>query len=301
MFWAGFGSVGLLLICSALAADDSAPGFPALKSTAEPVPAARKMRHYIVQVKLIEVDDQGRESVLGEPRLQTAGGNAGLSIDHPDGRRFEFTIRLTDRLGTNDDLIPARTMARSGEDGVLKKLDQKLELNLQQQSRKDVLREIARRAGISIALDPESSRTIAGEMDTAVNLVAKDEAVGDVLDRLLQPLKLEYHVKDDAVVIARPDRLIPAADEFILKTYDVADLIKSVDESGRESSDFAPLIDRIKTTVQPTTWDRKEAAATIRPFNSTQSIVVRQTSYAHSSIERLLDRIRREQPNLIDD
>ena len=290
------GSAGLLLILSAFGADDPIPGSPALKASPEPIPVTRKLRHYVVQVKLIEVDDQGKETVLGEPRLQTTGGNAGISVDHSDGRRFEFTMRLTDRLGSADDLMPARTMAPNSEETLLKKLDQKIDLNVQQQSRREILREITRRAGINFAIDPDSERSVAGDFEIPLNIAVKDEAAGDVIDRLLQPFKLGYIVRHDVVLIATSEKLVPAPEDFVVKTYDVADLVKASDETGREAPNFRPLIERIKSTVQPTSWDRKEASATIRPFNSTQSIVVRQTAYAHSSIDRLLDRIRHEQP-----
>lgn len=288
-----------LLLAATLGAENPASG-PALKGTPEPV--VKKARHYVVQVRLVEIDEQGRETLLGEPKLQTAGGNAGLSIDHPDGRRFEFTVRLTDRLGTNgsDDLIPAKPSTvnlvetRSIEN-IQKKLDQKIELNFQQQPRREILKEIAKRAGFNIAIDPESVREVAEQMESLVDLKVKNETVSTTLDRLIEPLNLGFAVKHDVVLIAAQDKLLPAPEEFTVKTYDVADLVNV----GNGMPDFAPLIERIKKTVLPTSWERKEATATIRPFNSTLSIVVRQTVPGHAAIERLLEKARRELPMTI--
>lgn len=282
----------ILMICGV--GDDLPPPPPPLKPLPDPLPTVRKLRHYVVQVKLIEVDEHGHETVIGEPRIQTTGGNAGISVDHQNGRRFEFTMRLTDKLSSSDDLIPARNLTAKAEESLLKKLEQKLDLNAQLQPTREILTNITRRTGINIAIDPETARGMAAELELVTSLVVKDEVVSDVLDRLLQPLKLGYMVKQDAILIATPDKLQSAPDELIVKTYNVADLIKIGGGSVDETPDFRPLIDRIKSTIQPTSWDRKESGATIRPFNSTVSIVIRQTATAHSSIERLLDRLRRE-------
>lgn len=284
-----------LLLVLALGADDVLPS-PTLKATPDPIPV-RKTRHYVVQIRLIEVDEQGRETVLGEPKLQTTGGNAGISIDHADGRRFEFSMRLTDRLAPGDELIPAKTTATTQVESALKKLEQRIDLNVQQRARKEVLREVSKRAGVSIAIDPESVRSIVAEMDAPVDLIARDEPVSAILDRLIAPLKLGYAIKHDVVLIAAEEKLLPAPEDFIVRTYNVADLVGR--RTDRDAADFAPLIDRIKSNVLPTSWERKEAAASIRPFDSTLSIAVRQTAAGHASIERLLERIRKEQPKTL--
>ncbi len=285
-----------VILTIAFGADESARP-PALKGTPEPLPAVKNQRHFVVQLKLIEVDEQGRETVLGEPRLKTTGGNAGVSIDHPDGRRFEFVMKLSDRLGSSDELAPARPLAA---DSTLKKLDQKIDLNLQQQSRKEVLREIGRKTGLSIAVDPESIRSIVDQMDSAMDLKVSGEPVADVLNRVIEPLNLEFTVKHDVVFIATAEKLLPAPEDFVVKTYAVADLVKTGDPE-KDPPELAALIERIKSSVMPASWERKEAAATIRPFNSTLSIVVRQTAPGHAAIERLLDKLRRELPMKISD
>ncbi|MDB5346881.1 MAG: hypothetical protein JWP89_5258 [Schlesneria sp.] len=283
-----------LILATALGADEPLAAPPRLKTTADAIPAVKKARHYLVQVKLIEVDEQGRETVLGEPKLQTTGGNAGLSIDHADGRRFEFTMKLTDRLGSSDELIPAKSVV-SPTDGVIKKLDQKIDLSLLHQPRKDVLREISRRAGVSFAIDPESSREILAGMEVPIDIKVKDEAIASILDQVIEPLKLEYTVRHDVVLIAAAEKLVPLPEDFSIKTYHVADLVTNADNDD-ETPDLVPLIERIKAMVMPASWDRKQAAASIRSFNSTSSVVVRQTATGHAAIERFLDKIRRDPP-----
>jgi hypothetical protein len=84
---------GLSLLTALLGAENPAAVGPPLK-VASPATTTAKQKHYVVQIKLIEVDEQGRETVLGTPQVKTTGGNAGVSVDHADGRHFEFTINL---------------------------------------------------------------------------------------------------------------------------------------------------------------------------------------------------------------
>eukprot|EP00456_Euglypha_rotunda_P059226 TRINITY_DN493_c7_g2_i2.p5 TRINITY_DN493_c7_g2~~TRINITY_DN493_c7_g2_i2.p5 ORF type:complete len:300 (+),score=102.21 TRINITY_DN493_c7_g2_i2:3326-4225(+) len=284
-----------LILAAALGADEAAAP-PRLKATPDAMPAAKKQRHFLVQVRLIEVDEHGRETVLGEPKLQTTGGNAGMSIDHGDGRRFEFTMKLTDRLGSAEELIPAKSLAPTTTEGVIKKLDQKIDLSVHRQPRKDVLREISKRAGVSFSLDPESSREILAGLEVPIDVKAKDEAIASILDQVIEPLKLEYAVRQDIVLIAAAEKLVPLPEDFVIKTYHVADLVADAEAAGEPYPDLKPLIERIKATVMPASWDRKTAAASIRSFDSTSSIVVRQTATGHAAIERFLEKVRREPP-----
>ena len=267
-----------------------------------PLKAAAKHKHYLVQVKLIEVDEQGRETVLGTPQLKTTGGNAGLSVDHPDGRRFDFTVNLLDGKNGNGsprELAPVTKLEDAESESVEKRLNQKLTLQFVQQSRKDVLREVAQQAGVNIAIDPESAKSVKGLLDALIDFKVDDEPVTEVLDRIVQPLKLGYAVKHEVVLIAVAEKLLPDPDEYSVKTYEVADLVGPVVGVGDGKPDFAPVIQRIKTSVQRETWDRKGGSATIRPFNSTSSLVVRQTAAGHTAVERLLEKMRHERPKVI--
>lgn len=267
-----------------------------------PLKAAAKAKHYLVQIKLIEVDEQGRETVLGTPQLKTTGGNAGLSIDHTDGRRFDFTINLHEGKAGNGsprELAPVTKLGDSEEESVEKRLDQKISMKVVQQSRKDVLREVAQQAGVNIAIDPDSAKSVKGLLEALIDFKVEDEPVTEVLDRIIQPLKLGYAVKHEVVLIAVAEKLLPDPDEYSVKTYEVADLVGPVVGLDDGKPDFAPVIQRIKTTVQSETWDRKGGSATIRPFNSTSSLVVRQTTAGHAAIERLLEKMRRERPKVI--
>ncbi|MBC8114967.1 MAG: hypothetical protein H7062_11345 [Candidatus Saccharimonas sp.] len=295
-FWCGCS-----LFVAMLGAENPAVDGPPLK-VASPSTATSRQKHYIVQIKLIEVDEQGRETVLGSPQVKTTGGNAGLSIDHADGRHFDFTINLRKGGGPNAaprDLTPGALPGDTGDESVERRLDQKITLQAVQLSRKDVLRDVAQQAGINIAIDPESAKSVKVQLETPIDFKADGESVIEVLDRIVQPLKLGYAVKHEVVLIAVAEKLHPDPEEYSVKTYEVADLVGPKAGTGETKSDFGPLIQRIKTTIQSETWDRKGGSATIRPFNSTSSLVVRQTSAGHIAVERLLDKMRQERPKVI--
>lgn len=295
-FWCGCS-----LLAAWLGAENPAVDGPPLK-VASPATATSRQKHYVVQIKLIEVDEQGRETVLGSPQVKTTGGNAGLAIDHADGRHFDFTINLRKGKGPNGaspDLAPVSLPGDSEDESVERRLDQKISLLAVQQSRKDVLREVAQQAGINIAIDPESAKSVKAQLETPIDFKADGESVTEVLDRIVQPLKLGYAVKYEVVLIAIAEKLLPDPEEYSVKTYAVADLVAPKAGTGETKPDFAPLLQRIKTTIQPETWDRKGGSATIRPFNSTSSLVVRQTAAGHHNIERLLEKIRQERPKVI--
>lgn len=289
------------LIIALAGADDSVLDGPPLKATTPATPTP-KPKHYVVQIKLIEVDEQGRETVLGSPQLRTTGGNAGLSIDHADGRRFDFTVNLVDGKGAAAiprELVPVTKPGESGIETVEMRLDHRISFKAVQQTRRDVLREVAQQAGISIAIDPESAKTVKAQLETLIDFKVENEPVTEVLDRIVQPLKLGYAVKHEVVLIAVAEKLLPEPEEYSVKTYEVADLVATQKVSGDAKPDFTPVIQRIKATVQTESWDRKGGSAMIRPFNSTSSLVVRQTSAGHLAVERLLEKMRQERPRVI--
>ncbi len=292
---------GCSLLAALLGAENPAADVPPLK-VASPSTATSKQKHYVVQIRLIEVDEQGRETVLGSPQVKTTGGNAGLSIDHADGRHFDFTINLRDGRVPNGiarDLTPAAGPGETGDESVERRLDRKISLQSVQQSRRDVLREVAQQAGINIAIDPESAKSVKAQLESRIDFKADGESVTEVLDRIVQPLKLGYAVKYEVVLIAVAEKLLPDPEEYSVKTYEVADLVAPKAGTGETKPDFGPVVQRIKTTVQPETWDRKGGSATIRSFNSTSSLVVRQTAAGHVAVERLLEKIRQERPKVI--
>ena len=64
---------------------------------------------------------------------------------------------------------------------------------------------------------------------------------------------------------------------------------------GGAQADFDSLIDLIKSTVKPTTWDDVGGPGSIAPFETNLSLVVSQTQEVHEEIADLLEQLRRLQ------
>ncbi|MBQ6108570.1 MAG: hypothetical protein IJK97_10210, partial [Thermoguttaceae bacterium] len=64
---------------------------------------------------------------------------------------------------------------------------------------------------------------------------------------------------------------------------------------GASQEDFDKLIELIKTTVSPETWDDGGGTGTISSFNVNLSLVVSQTQEVHEQISNLLEQLRRLQ------
>ena len=66
-------------------------------------------------------------------------------------------------------------------------------------------------------------------------------------------------------------------------------------KGGGAQADFTALIQLITQTVAPDSWQEVGGAGTIQPFNTTLSLVVRQTQQVHDEIADLLEQLRRLQ------
>lgn len=56
---------------------------------------AAKSKVYLVYVTVVEVDEEGNETILFTPKVQTTGNPAGVTVEHVDGRTFDFNCKLT--------------------------------------------------------------------------------------------------------------------------------------------------------------------------------------------------------------
>ncbi|MFN9374461.1 MAG: hypothetical protein ACK6D3_21450, partial [Planctomycetaceae bacterium] len=64
---------------------------------------------------------------------------------------------------------------------------------------------------------------------------------------------------------------------------------------GSQVADFTELMDLIQSTVAPSTWEALGGVGSMRPFNTTLSLVIRQTQAVHEEIGDLLKQLRRLQ------
>lgn len=72
---------------------------------------------------------------------------------------------------------------------------------------------------------------------------------------------------------------------------------RPVPEAMRQAAtpDFDSLVELMVATVEPNSWDEVGGPASVRPFETTLSLVIRQTQAAHDEIQDLLAQLRRLQ------
>lgn len=301
-------------------------GGPPESLPAEP-PAGR---HYVVQIRIIEVDEQGRQNVVATPTLQTAGGAAGVSVDPRQGRRFEFHFQAIDlaQAAAAQPGVAERPRAIQEPMKADRMLTQRVSVSARRSPRKDILRSIADQAGLKLVLDAESVTLAAESLLTPISLELSDVAVDDALRQVIEPARLEYSVRENLVLIGvsgqnAPDKLqlpaidsnlppIPASlpplplevnpkgtvpngaapspqksveDSWAVKIYDVSDLVQLDETTGTPR--FAPLISELRKQVTPSAWEAP-GGASIRGFDSSVSLVIRQTPAGHAAVASFL-------------
>jgi hypothetical protein len=123
-----------------------------------------------------------------------------------------------------------------------------------------------------------------------------------VLQQLIGPTKLGYRVEAGMVILGgdvpapegQPTTPAPAGEAWQVRVYDVSDLVTKDATTGRP--DFSPLVTRLRAGVLPKSWDTPGGEATIRGFDSTVSLVIRQTAAGHEAIAKSLDELRTKRP-----
>ena len=96
-------------------------------------------------------------------------------------------------------------------------------------------------------------------------------------------------IQDGVLLITTPEE---AENHLETIVYPVGDLVLPPNSTEETQADFDSLIDLIKTTVKPTSWDDTGGAGSITPFENNLSIVVSQTQEVHEEIEQLLEKLR---------
>jgi serpin B len=162
----------------------------------------------------------------------------------------------------------------------------------------DVVKQLEKTANLPITLDYKALFSAGIEPTTPVTLDASGRTLLAMLDELvgMQRLVWTFVDPDNSIVITTPEE--EEAWSFT-RTYDVSDLPRYRDDRGDGVPDYDAIIDMIKRSVAPKTWD--EGLGTIDPFVGTaiRAIVVSQTWQTHRKIESLLASLHEHQPRML--
>ena len=303
--------------------------------TVLPPTPAPEPHYYLIQVRIIEVDEQGKQTVVATPSLQTTGDATGVTVDPKRGRKFEFHFSAIDpntpvshpKTASDTPVSPKPILVAEGT-----KLEavpvSRVSVKAVQQTRKEILTAIANQAGLQLVLDADTVAATAAPLLMPISLELQDTPVEDAIRQITEPAKLNFAMRQDLVLIgASPIRPAPQPDTASMKNavlivvppsttpalttpngtnaaiapnslsvrvYAVQDLVKVDDTTQRPV--FKPLIEKLQKPTGGEAWDHQGGMATIRGFDSTVSLVVRQTPAGHEAIAKLLAELRANTP-----
>lgn len=299
---------------------------------AAPTPApSPEPRYYLIQVRIIEVDEQGQQTVVATPTLQTTGDATGVTVDPKRGRKFEFHFNAINPLAPATSVKAATEDSPSSKplvfaDGakVEKPAASRVSVKAVQQSRKEILKAIADQAGLHLVLDADTVAATAAPLLMPISLELLDTPVEDAIRQITEPAQLKFAVRQDLVLIgaspmasastaapaavkaslpnavppsplpgntsASPMKAPTEATTLSVRVYAVQDLVDINIATGRPV--FNPLVERVHQIAAGEPWDTQGGMATIRGFDSTVSLVVRQTPAGHEAVAKTLMELR---------
>ncbi|MBA4029764.1 MAG: hypothetical protein C0478_02460 [Planctomyces sp.] len=189
----------------------------------------------------------------------------------------------------NSQASPIATASPVPVESVLDRLSRKITVNFSNETRRSALRKVAQEAGVNIIIDPAVLVASRPALDVAINLDVADRPADEVIEQLVAAAELSYAVKHEVVLIGHAEQLRPKPEDYYVKTYPVAELAPMT--NGQP--DFIALVSEIQSNVQPKTW-QGPSSGSIRVFQSTGALVVRQTEAGHHAVEKYLKKRAKE-------
>jgi hypothetical protein len=178
----------------------------------------------------------------------------------------------------------------SGAYGRIKRaLDEETFVEFQDLPLSDAVLYLKDRHHIEIQFDSKSMDTASIGVDTPVTRTLKNISLRSALRLMLGPLDLTYIIKDEVLLITTPEA---AACESIVRIYPVSDLLTAA-SANKPGQDIAGLIELIKGTAGPNSWQGSGGRGSIQPWAPGQSLVIRQTLARHEEIQPLLAGLRK--------
>lgn len=190
------------------------------------------------------------------------------------------------------------------EERIRAALDQRVSLHFDDVPLTEICRHIATSQNINLVIDDialsEEGTTPHDRVTVDVDHVRLESA----LDLMLKPRNLAWLIEDEVLKITSRQR---REGELFAQVYYVSDLIgppvrteqvawsdsTSVDSCPRLECNCDNIIELIRASIQPESWDSSGGAAAIVPHAGSRSLVIRQTRRGHEEIAQLLERLRR--------
>lgn len=180
------------------------------------------------------------------------------------------------------------TEQSAAEKAILTALDREITLDYRETALREVVRDISRRIGAPIHLHTKKleEASISPDVPVAGQFPAAPARVQ--LARILEPLELDFDIRDDWVVITTPEDL-----ESYLKTriYDVRSLVFPAGKWDGDHADHDTLFGIITNHVRPDSWDDVGGPGHMDGIRGV--LAVSHTHEVHRELSSLLDALHR--------
>ncbi|HEV3004757.1 MAG TPA: DUF1559 domain-containing protein [Pirellulales bacterium] len=186
-----------------------------------------------------------------------------LPVSRREGRR----LSLATRWARARDKVRANVTANFAEPTPLKQIAAHLQ----------------KTAGIEIAIDGLGLASGQASPDVKAKLSANQQPLGEVLDRLLEPLKLGYRIVNGQRLEITSARDL--ADELELEFYTIKPLLGE----GPHEDVLDQLIARIRKSVAPSTWREHGGSGVMMIDAASSYLIVLASQPVQIELERWLD------------
>ncbi len=153
----------------------------------------------------------------------------------------------------------------------------------------DVVDYLKKRHGIEIQLDKRALDDVGIGSDTPITKSLKGISLKSALRLILKEHGLTYAVSDEVLQITTPEE---ADARLETKVYPVADLLLPAHSTNAADADFDSLINLLKETIKPTTWDDAGGVGSISTIDGNGSLLVSQTQEVHEDVANVLEKLR---------
>ena len=178
---------------------------------------------------------------------------------------------------------------RPGDEKIKKALAAPTQCDFVETPLQDALDYFKRLHGIEIQIDKKALDDVGIGGDTPITKNIKGIPLRSALRLILKEHSLTSIIQDNALLITTPEE---ADNRLETKIYPVSDLVLPPNSTTESEPDFDSLIDMIKNTVKPTSWDDTGGIGTISEFENHLGLVISETQEVHEEIEDFLAALR---------
>lgn len=155
---------------------------------------------------------------------------------------------------------------------VRKSLQEKCSVNARKVAQAELLQSLAKQWELKLEINEAELAEESLKLDKVVSLKLDNLSRRSVLTSVLGK-KFGYRIEHDKIVIST---LARCPNPLIVRTYVI------------EPGELDRMAERIQKKVDPNSWSDKGGAGSIRPFDTTSSLIIRQTDDTHAEITALL-------------